>query len=99
MNSWFDGFFVTILILSSQVLNLLESRVLTNWSFWVLEKTPILFDLPLISHDLLIFWRYVHGVDVKLSSKFRWIWTLFARDLTFEALFVICLGATSLTGL
>ena len=57
MNSWFDGFFVTILILSSQVLNLLESRVLTNWSFWVLEKTPILLDLPSISHDLLIFWE------------------------------------------
>ena len=61
LNSWFDGLFVTILILSSQVLNLLESRVLTNWSFWVLEKTPILFDLPLISHDLLIFWERSFG--------------------------------------
>jgi len=46
---------------SSQVLNLLESRVLTNWSFWVLEKTPILFDFPLISHDLLIFWERSFG--------------------------------------
>ena len=42
---------------SSLVPNPLESRVLTNWRFWVLEKTPILFDLPLISHDLLIFWE------------------------------------------
>ena len=80
------------------MLNQLESRILTNWSFWVLEKTPILFDLPLISHDLLIFWRYVHGVDVKLS-KFHWIWTSFAQDLPFEALFAICLGETGLTGL
>ena len=46
---------------SSQVLNLLESRVLTNWSFWVLEKTTILFDLHLISHDLLIFWERSFG--------------------------------------
>ena len=51
LNSWFDGLFVTILILSSQVLNLLESRVLTNWRFCVLEKTPILFDLSSISLD------------------------------------------------
>ena len=81
------------------MLNLLESRILTNWSFWVLEKTPILFDLPLIYHDLIIFWEYVHGVDVKLSFKFRWIWTSFARDLPFEALFAFCLGETGLTGL
>ena len=36
---------------SSRVLNLLESRVLTNWRFCVLEKTPILFDLFSISLD------------------------------------------------
>ena len=36
---------------SSRVLNLLESRVLTNWQFCVLEKTPILFDLSSISLD------------------------------------------------
>ena len=36
---------------SSKVLNLLESRVLTNWRFCVLEKTPILFDLFSISLD------------------------------------------------
>ena len=81
------------------MLNLLESRVLTNWQFCVLEKTPILFDLSLNSHDLLIFWEHVHGVDAKLSSKFRWIWTSFARDSTFGALLVGCLGATGLTGL
>ena len=44
------------------MLNLLESRVLTNWSFWVLEKTPILFDLPLISHDMLIFGKDLLGI-------------------------------------
>jgi hypothetical protein len=43
-----------------------------------------------------IFWGYVHGVDAKLSSKFRWIWTSFARDLTFRALLAGCLGATGL---
>ena len=42
---------------SSLVLNLLESRVLTNWSFWVLEKAPILLDLPLNSQVPLIFWE------------------------------------------
>ena len=47
--------------LSSLVPNPQESRVLTNRSFWVLEKTPILFDLPLISHDLLIFWERSFG--------------------------------------
>ena len=42
---------------SSLVPNPLESRVLTDWRFWVLKKTPIFFDLPLISHDMLIFWE------------------------------------------
>ena len=60
------------------------------------EKTPILFDLPLISHDLLFFWEFVQGVDAKLSSKFRWIWTSFARDLPFEVLVAGSLGATGL---
>ena len=48
---------------------------------------------------MLIFWEYVHGIDAKLSSKFRWIWTSFARDLTFGALLAGYLGATGLTGL
>ena len=42
---------------SSIVPNPLESWVLTNWSFCVLEKTPIHFDLPLNSQDPLIFWE------------------------------------------
>ena len=42
---------------SSLVPNTLESRVLTNWSFHVLEKTPILFDLPSNSQVPLIFWE------------------------------------------
>ena len=36
---------------------------------------------------------------MKVSPKFRWIWTSFARDSTFEALFTGCLGATGLTGI
>ena len=52
-----------------------------------------------MNHLGKIFWEYVHGVDAKLSSKFRWIWTSFAQDLTFEALLAGCLGATGLTGL
>ena len=35
----------------------------------------------------------------EVSSKFRWIWTSFARDLPFEGLIAGCLGATGLTGL
>ena len=35
---------------------------------------------------------------MKVSSKFRWIWTSFAQDSTFEALFTGSLGATGLTG-
>ena len=46
---------------SSLVPNPLESRVLTNWDFWALEKTPIPFDPLLISHDLLIFWESSFG--------------------------------------
>ena len=46
-----------------------------------------------------IFWGYVHGVVTKLSSKFGWIWTSFARDLRFGALLAGCLGETGLTGL
>ena len=35
---------------------------------------------------------------MKVSSKFCWIWTSFAQDSTFEALFTGSLGATGLTG-
>ena len=35
---------------------------------------------------------------MKISSNFRWIWTSFAQDSTFEALFTGSLGATGLTG-
>ena len=89
---------------SSLVPNPLESRVLTNWSFlhsWE-NPNPLWSSLEFSrSFNLLgeISWGYVHGTDVKLSSKFRWIWTSFARDSTFEALFAGCLGATGLTGL
>ena len=90
--------------LSSLVPKPLESRVLTNWRFWVFEKTPILFDFLSNSHDLLIFWKrslgdMFHGVDAKLSSKFHRIWTSFTQDLTFGALLAGYLGATGLTGL
>ena len=88
---------------SSLVPNTLESRVLTNWSFsrsWE-NPNPLWSSLEFsISFNFLgeISWGYVHGTVVKVSSKFRWIWTLFARDSTFEALFTGCLGATGLTG-
>ena len=42
---------------SRLVPNPLESRVLTNWRFCVLEKTPIHFDLPPNSQDPFIFWE------------------------------------------
>ena len=42
---------------SSLVPNPLESRVLTNCSFCVLDKTPIHFYLPPISEVPLIFWE------------------------------------------
>jgi len=41
----------------SFVPNPLESRVPTNWSFCVLEKTTIHFDLPPNSQDPLTFWE------------------------------------------
>ena len=88
---------------SSLVPNPLESRVLTNWSFsrsWV-NPNPLWSSLEFSSFfNLLgeISWGYVHGTVVKVSSKFRWIWTSFAQDSTFEALFTGSLGATSLTG-
>ena len=88
---------------SSLVPNTLESRVLTNWSFsrsWE-NPNPLWSSLEFSrSFNLLgeISWGYVRGTVVKVSSKFCWIWTLFARDSTFEALFTGCLGATGLTG-
>ena len=88
---------------SSLVPNNLESRVLTNWSFsrsWE-NPNPLWSSLEFSrSFNLLgeISWGYVHGIVVKVSSKFHWIWTSFARDSTFEALFTGSLGATSLTG-
>ena len=45
-----------------------------------------------------IFWGYVHGVVTKLSSKFGWVWTLFARDSWFEGLFAGFLDDTGLSG-
>ena len=45
-----------------------------------------------------IFWGYVHGVVTKLSSKFGWIWTSFARDSWFEGLFADFLDDTGQTG-
>ena len=36
---------------------------------------------------------------MKVSSKFRWIWTSFAQDSPFEALFSDSLGEVGLTGL
>ena len=45
-----------------------------------------------------IFWGYVHGVVTKLSSKFGWIWTSFARDSWFEGLFARFLDDTGQTG-
>ena len=44
-----------------------------------------------------IFWGYVHGVVAKLSSKFGWIWTSFARDSWFEGLFAGFLDETGQT--
>ena len=71
--------------------------------FHVLEKTPILFESSLEFSRFFNFlgeisWGYVHGTVVKVSSKFRWIWTSFAHDSTFEVLFTGSLGATGLTG-
>ena len=89
---------------SSLVPNPLKSRVLTNWSFlcsWE-NPNPLWYFLEFSRFfNLLgeISWGYVHGTGVKISSKFRWIWTSFARDLPFEALIAGCLGATGLTGL
>ena len=103
LNSCFDELFCDDSNPSSLVPNPLESRVLTNWSFlrsWE-NPNPLWSSLEFSrSFNLLgeISWKHVHGTDVKLSSKFCWIWTLFARDSTFEALFAGCLGATGLTG-
>ena len=45
-----------------------------------------------------IFWGYVHGVVKKLSSKFGWFWTSFARDSWFEVLFAGFLDEIGQTG-
>ena len=45
-----------------------------------------------------IFWGYAHGVVTKLSSKFGWIWTSFARDSWFEGLFAGFLDDIGQTG-
>ena len=61
LNSCFDELFCDDSNPSSLVPNPLKSRVLTNWSFYVLEKTPIHFDLPPSSQDPLIFWERSFG--------------------------------------
>ena len=75
-----------------------ELEVLCSW-----ENPNPLWSFPEFSRsfNLLgeISWGYVHGTGVKVSSKFRWIWTSFAQDLPFEALIAGFLGATGLTGL
>ena len=77
---------------SSLVSNPLESRVLTNWSFlrsWE-NPNPLWSSLEFSRFfNLLgeISRGYVHGTVVKVSSKFRWIWTSFARNSSFKVLF------------
>ena len=89
---------------SSLVPNPLESRVLTNCSFsrsWV-NPNPLWSSLEFSSSfNLLgeISWGYIHGTVVKVSSKFRWIWTSFAQDSSFGGWILGCLGRTGLTGL
>jgi len=86
----------------SLVPNPLESRDLTNWSFsrsWV-NTNPLWSSLEFSSSfNLLveISWGYVHGIVVKVSSKFRWIWRLFAQDSSFGGWFSSCLERTGLT--
>ena len=56
LNSWFDGLFVTILIPLALCYNHWNREFTRIGDFEFLRKTPILFDLSSISHDLLIFW-------------------------------------------
>ena len=75
-----------------------ELEFLCSW-----ENPNALWSSPKFSRSFYLLgeisWWYVHGTGVKVSPKFRWIWTSFAWDSTFEGWFAGCLGATGLTGL